>query len=137
MGRQGKCRSPFARAGPHHAGAGPAPPWNERPLQFPLDLAIAETARVPLLGTTATVAGITSGLPGSPDVTYWPARPSVILEIDTDGIGEYGRLRHRPRGRRVRDDLALDALPLVDEPARESSTGGQRELGEESIENRR
>lgn len=105
-----------------------------QPLPAPLRRELA--ARVPLLGTTATVAGIISGLPGSPDVAYWPAHPSVILEIDTDGIGEYQRLRHRPRARRVRDDLTLDALPLADEPTR-SATSEPRGPGEPSTGSQR
>lgn len=83
-----------------------------RPLGDPLRSELAD--RVPLLGTTATLPGIVTGLPGSADLTYRPAQPVVILEGETDGMGEYGRLRHRSRGVRIRADLDVAALPFAE-----------------------
>ncbi|MFG3229726.1 hypothetical protein ACGF07_33770 [Kitasatospora sp. NPDC048194] len=50
------------------------------------------------------------GLPGSPPVAYLPAKPEVVVEIETDERAEFSRYRHRPKIKRVRGDLSPEHL---------------------------
>lgn len=62
-------------------------------------------------GLTARLPGIVAGLPGQQQIDYDPVAPSVVVEIETDAVGEYGRLRHRPRYVRTRPDRGPSDLP--------------------------
>lgn len=68
------------------------------------------------LGLTARLPGIVAGLPGQQQVDYVPVAPSVVVEIETDAVGEHGRLRHRPRYVRTRPDRSSGDLPQAPGP---------------------
>lgn len=66
-------------------------------------------------GARSELPGTVGGLPGAPPVSYLPVRPEVVVEIEADqpAASEFGRFRHRPRVVRVREDLAVDELPVT------------------------
>jgi ATP-dependent DNA ligase len=64
----------------------------------------------PLGDTYQELPGVVGGLPGHPVLRYLPVHPTVTVEVDTDAAVEFGRFRHRPRVRHVRE--------LGQEPAR-------------------
>ncbi|MEU7158915.1 ATP-dependent DNA ligase [Streptomyces chrestomyceticus] len=66
-------------------------------------------------GARSELPGTVGGLPGSPPIFYLPVRPDVVVEIEADQAAptEWRRFRHRPRVVRVREDLAVDELPVT------------------------
>ncbi|CAM5519271.1 MULTISPECIES: ATP-dependent DNA ligase [Streptomyces] len=66
-------------------------------------------------GARSELPGTVGGLPGSPPISYLPVRPEVVVEIEADQAAptEWHRFRHRPRVVRVREDLAVDELPVT------------------------
>lgn len=46
--------------------------------------------------------GLIGGLPGTPDFSYQPVTPSMVVEVEADPLVEFDRFRHRPRVHRVR-----------------------------------
>lgn len=56
-------------------------------------------------GSLEEVSGTVGGLPGAAPIRYQPVEPVVVVEVVSDLVTEWGRLRHRPRWLRVRGDL--------------------------------
>jgi hypothetical protein len=83
-----------------------------------VSLPLAPTTRAGLAGLlygmpgerSRDLPGVVAGLPGSPDVSYRPVQPTVVVEVEIDGAFELGRFRHRPRVVRVKPLPALGCM---------------------------